>query len=146
MPTAAKLIAGILFALVAFISAHAYIPVLPEGSQVNVFPQYNAALGFLVGWLILGRGVGNGIMAAFWTGMMTSVWFYLWALLLWSLRDMLEKSTKLYYKQPTQAVLAVFENIMDYGVLGLYAPFIITLLAGGAVAGILTELGNRRWN
>ena len=64
MPTAPKLIAAVFFACVAALAAHLFIPVLPEGTQIKMFRELSAGIGFFCGWFIMGRTVGRGMVEA----------------------------------------------------------------------------------
>lgn len=145
MPNAGKLVAGILFALIAYACAEVFKPELPEGTPVKWFSEMNGAIGFLVGWWVMGGSVGTPIKMAAWRGVMTSVLLLFWADLAFSLRDMLIHSTRMTYKTPTQAILAVFDNFLQFGLMALTLPVLTILLVGGLVSGILAEGAFRRW-
>jgi len=46
MPTASKLAAAVVFAVVAFLTLHTLIPHLPEGTQLGYAREISAAIGF----------------------------------------------------------------------------------------------------
>lgn len=145
MPTAARLVAATMFALTGFFAALAYIPTLPEGTQVAWLEESAAIVGFLCGWLIMGRQAGYGVMSAFGNGISTAVGVVFWTALGWSLYEMIVRSTKMMYDGPMDAVLGVFDLMVDYGKLMLSAEFIGIVVVGGLIGGALTELAGRRW-
>jgi hypothetical protein len=112
MPTAARAVAAVAFAGVAFLGAEVYKPGLTPDTQWGQFSPICAAIGLVCGWMISGARRKPGWLAAGATGMRTSVTVVFWALLLFSLR---------------------------------YEPLIV-LLAGGVLAGLLTEWAGRQWN
>lgn len=145
MPTAAKLVAALSFALIAYIAAELFIPVLPEVTPVQYFSAINAIIGLFVGWWVMGPNVGKSLLAAARRGLATSVILLFWADVAFSLRDMLINSTKRAYKTPTKAILAVFDNLVEFLLLAMSPPVVIVLAAGGVLAGVFVELTSRRW-
>ncbi|TXH94756.1 MAG: TrgA family protein [Pseudorhodobacter sp.] len=146
MPTAPKLFAAVFFALVAGLAAHLFIPVLPEGTQTKMFRELSAAIGFLCGWLVMGRTVGRGMVEGINRGLVTSVAVLFWCLLLFSIYFMIRKSTRMMYDGPMDAVLGVLELMMEYGALLKHPATPVALLAGGVLGGALTEAVGRRWS
>ncbi|NOX41344.1 MAG: TrgA family protein [Alphaproteobacteria bacterium] len=146
MPTGAKLVAGISVALVAFGAATLFLPALNSPSPPRWFASANAALGFVVGWRILGRMVGGSYRAAMSAGTGTSVWLFSWALLMFSLREMILRSLDKRYRTPTEALGNVVEIALYYAKLALSVEVVSALLLGGMIAGLLAEFANRRWD
>ncbi|NHX27524.1 TrgA family protein, partial [Escherichia coli] len=50
MPTAARLVAFVTFALVTYIATDYYILELPESTKVKWFREMNAAIGGIAAW------------------------------------------------------------------------------------------------
>lgn len=145
MPTAAKLISAVAFALVGWFAAQAYIPGLPEGTQTRNFPEITAALGLVIGWLVMGKAVGKGYWQALGSGLRTSVTIVFWALVGFSIYDMVVESTKMRYDGPMEAVVATFGIMIEYGALLARQDVILVLAIGGILGGLLAEAVNRRW-
>ncbi|MCC6306562.1 MAG: TrgA family protein [Rhodobacteraceae bacterium] len=145
MPTAAKLVAALVFAAVAFLGASVYVPLLPEGTQARWFAAASAAIGALVGWLVMGPLAGRGLVAAMGYGLRTAATIVFWTGLLFSGREMILRSLNMRYDGPMEAVVGVFDIALDYGRL-LADPQILAVLGlGGMVGGIAAELASRRW-
>lgn len=145
MPTAAKLTSAIVFALVGWFAARAYIPGLPEGTQTRNFPEITAFLGLIIGWLVMGPAVGKGYWLALGSGIRTSVTIVFWALIGFSIYDMVLQSTKLRYDGPMEALVASFGIMIEYGALLARQDVILVLAIGGIVGGVLAEAVARRW-
>lgn len=146
MPTAPKLFSAVLFALVAGLAAHLFIPVLPEGTQIKMFRELSAVIGFFCGWFIMGPATGRGMVEAINRGIVTSVSVLFWCLLLFSIYVMVRKSTRMMYDGPMDAVLGVFELMLEYGILLKHPATPAVLLAGGVLGGMMAEAVGRRWN
>ena len=149
MPTASKFFAAIFFAGVAALAAHLFIPMLPEGTQVKLFRELSAGIGFFCGWFIMGKGMGprskNSMAEAVNRGLVTSVSVLFWCLLLFSIYMMVRKSTRMMYDGPMEAVTGIFEIMLEYGALLKGPATPIALVAGGILGGILTGAVGRRW-
>ena len=146
MPTAAKMVAAVMTALTLFLAAEAARAGLPEGSPAGYFSPMVAGIGFLTGWMVLGTLTGRGYLASVGIGLRTAVTAVFWALLLFSLWDMIELSMKLRYDGPMQAILDVFAIMIENGRMVLLPDVLVALGVGGAVTGLFAEFAGRRWN
>jgi hypothetical protein len=146
MPTAAKLVAAVMFAAVGFLAAQAYVPSLPEGTQIGFLREICAMLGLVIGWFVMGRLVGKGYVEAVGFGIRTSVTLLFWAVLGFSIYEMILRSTKMMYDGPMEALLGVFDLVIYYGKMMGSPEFIGTLLIGGVLGGIAAEWAGRRWS
>ena len=145
MPTAAKITGAVTFAALALLLATLYIPQLPKGTELGYFREITAAIGFVVGWLVMGPLAGRGYRAAVETGMRTSITVVCWALLGFSIYIMVDRSMKMMYDGPMEAVLGVFQLMFEYGRKLLVLEVIVTALFGGILAGQITEWVGKRW-
>ena len=146
MPTASKLVAAVVFALLGFIAAQTFVKYLPEGTPVGNFREITAATGFIVGWLVMGKLTRKGYREAINSGLVTALMLVFWALLGFSLYFMLKKSMRMMYDGPMEAVLGVFQLMFDYGKMLLVPDMIGVILLGGVIAGIVTEWAGKRWS
>lgn len=146
MPTAAKLIAAVVFAIVALIAAITFVPHMPEGSQIGLFRELTAVIGFIVGWFVMGDLVGKGYGEAAGSGLRTSVTVVFFTLLGFSIYLMVKKSYKMVYDGPMDAVLGVFQLMMEYGQMMLVPDVLGVLAVGGVLGGVVTEWAGRRWS
>lgn len=145
MPTAAKLVAAVAFAIVGWIAANAYVPVMGEGVSAGYFRELIALLGVLAGWRVMGAEAGRGYSQAMGSGLKTAMVLVFFALLLFSVREMVLLSMKMRYDGPVDAVLDVFKLMLEQARDMLTAPVIGTLIVGGLIGGILTEKASKRW-
>ncbi len=145
MPTGAKLMAALSFGIVGWIVANAYVPTLPSGISVGLFRELVGLLGAIVGWKVMGRSVGKGYGAAIGSGWKTMIVLVFFALLFFSIREMVLLSMKMRYEGPMDAVLAVFELMLEQAQALLVPNVLASIVVGGAIAGVLTENASRRW-
>ncbi len=146
MPTAAKLVAALCFALVGWLAANAHVPALGEGAAVGRFREITALIGALVGWRILGAAAGKGHVEAMGRGLTAAAMLAFFALLGFSTYQMVIGSLRGQYgSSPMAAVLGIFQlmmtnarNMISPGVLGV-------LILGGLLGGMATEGASRRW-
>jgi len=145
MPTASKAAAAVWFALVGFAAAEAYKPLMPPETVFGLFNWVSAALGLLIGWWVLGPLAGRGLRAALGTGLRTAFTLLFWALVMFSLYEMLMRSINKRYSGPTQAVVGTLDIMLDYIRLMGDAVFIGILALGGLAGGLIVEWVARRW-
>lgn len=145
MPTGAKLIAGICFAIVGWLAAEAYIPLLPQDTRTGYFREIMVVLGFVLGWMTLGPNVGRGYGDAASLGMRTSFLLVFWGLLGISIYFMVRRSTRMMYDNAGDAILDVPMLMLRYAGLMGSVPLIAVLVVGGVIGGVLTEFAGRRW-
>ena len=145
MPTGAKLVAAVCFAIVGWLAAEAYIPQLPADTRTGYFREIMALLGFVLGWMTLGPNVGRGYADAASIGMRTSFLLVFWGLLGMSIYFMVRRSTRMIYDNAGDAALDVPMLMLQYAGLMGSVPLIAMLAVGGAIGGVLTEFAGRRW-
>lgn len=146
MPTAAKLVAAIGFAILGYVAAELVKTHMPPGTQFGVFSLVCGAIGLLCGWLVMGNLAGDGWVKASGYGIRVSATLVFWALLLFSIYEMIRRATKLRYDGPMEAITAVFAIGIDYGRVLVVPDVLAVLLIGGAVIGTVVEWSARRWS
>jgi hypothetical protein len=145
MPTAAKLVAAIVFAALAYLAAEVYKVGVPERTVWGVFNVICAAVGALCGWFVMGRLAGRGYGAAMGYGLRTTVTFVFWIVVGFSIYQMILRSMNLRYGGPMEAIVGTFDLMIEYGQSMATGMMIATLLTGGVVAGAIVEWAGRRW-
>jgi hypothetical protein len=145
MPTGAKLMAAVSFAVVGWVLANYYAVNMPDATAAGPIREAAAVIGVLVGWSVMGNAVGKGYVEAAGAGIKTAVVLAVVALFLLAMAEMLDNSVKMRYEDAMDAFLDVFQTmakrshaLLSLGVFG-------TILFGGIVAGLLTENAGRRW-
>jgi hypothetical protein len=145
MPTAAKLMAAISFAVVGWILANFYAMNMPDASAAGPIREGAAVVGVLVGWMVMGPSAGKGYVEAAGSGIKTAVVLAVVALFLLALSEMLDNSVKMRYDGALDAILDVFQTMAKRSQALLSLGVFGTVLLGGIIAGLLTENAGRRW-
>ncbi len=145
MPTGAKAMAAISFAVVGWLIANAYVPNMPDVQAVGFVRELTAGLGAIVGWRVMGNSVGKGYVGAVGSGWKTVVVLVFTALLFFGIWEMLQQSVKMRYEGAFDAIIDIFKRMIDRSPPLLSAGVILAMVVGGAVAGVLTENASRRW-
>lgn len=145
MPTAAKLVAALCFAAVGWLAANAFVPQLGETPNEGAFREITALIGFACGWRVMGSLVGQGYADAVGSGLRTVVTLVFFALLGFSTYLMIGESMKMRYDGPMDAILGVFELMMDYGRRMLTVGVLGVLALGAVLGGVAAEWARRRW-
>jgi hypothetical protein len=145
MPTGAKAMAAISFAIVGWLIANAYVPNMPEVQSVGLVREFTAAIGGVVGWRVMGNSVGKGYLGAVGSGWKTVIVLVFFALLFFGIWEMLLQSVKMRYEGPFDAIVDVFKRMLDRAPPLLSQGVLAAMVIGGAIAGVLTENANRRW-
>lgn len=145
MPTAAKLVAAAALAAVMYLAALAYIPGLPQGTQTGYIREIAAAIGLLSGWFFVGTKPGGTFAEGLSNGVKGAVIACFWVLIFASGYMMIKRSMRMMYDGVFDAVLGVFEQMIELGAL-LFVPSVIGLLfGGGMIVGAVTRAAGRRW-
>lgn len=146
MPTAGRLVAAVLFAVLGFLISELVKPLFPEGSDLGRLSEINAVVGLFVGWTVAGSRAGGGWRAAVGHGLTGAAALLFWAMFLHATTEMIRRSIRSQYDGPVEAVVGIFELMIGYaqiiGTLGVIGA----LIAGGIAAGLLTEAAARRWS
>ncbi len=147
MPTAAKFVAALFFAGLAYLMVDAYRLTLPEGMQVGRLVEGSVAIGLLCGWLIVGTKVGQGFGRAWGLGVRTSITTVVYVTVIFAIVVMIERAMAgRYGGSPMEAVVASIALVLEYGADMLDQRFLLTMLVGGALGGLITEGISRRWS
>jgi len=146
MPTAAKLIAAVLFGALTFFVSDLVKPLLPEGSQVGLLSPINALFGLIMGWRISGARAGDGYVPSLGYGLTSVFAITFWCILVWAGYEMTINSINLRFDGPIEALQAMAGYMVDYArMIGVQA-IVLPMVIGGLVCGWITEYFSHRWS
>jgi len=144
MPTAAKAIAALCLAALGYVSSELVKTLLPELQNFGRFSEFNAGLGFIVGWVVVGRRAGRGTKDAIANGLTGVATLIFWSLFFNAANEMIQLSMKRRFDGPVEAFAAIFEIGIEYGQTLINPMMIVTFLIGAVVTGYLTEFAANR--
>ena len=145
MPTASRLIAAIFMAGTGIILALELRGMRDSLRFYPYFIEYNAFLGAIIGWKMVGPRVGYGWARAAATGI--SAGFVTMMLVVFSLafREMLNRAFRKFYDHALEALLATVKiGITDLLAISATA-MILPVLMGAVLSGLGAEAAERRW-
>ena len=145
MPTAAKLAAALLFAGLAYYVSGLIKPIFAEEQPLPNLEMINLGFGLVIGWVVAGKRVGGGLRGAFGAGLTTSISLFLVCLFFNSAAEMISRSLRKHYDAPVEAVIAVFELMLEFGERILTPEVIGTSLIGGVLACVVVNFVGRQW-
>lgn len=145
MPTAARLMAAICLAVVAYFISEMVKPLMPESTDFGYFVPLNVVLGLCVGWIVMGRRAGRGTTAAINNGLTGVFVLMLWGVGLQAINEMIRLAMRNRYDGPFEAIVAVFQIGAEYAVIIATVPIGIALVISAVVSGLLTEFADSRW-
>ena len=136
MPTGARLMAAISLAVLAFVLSGMVVPLMPESTDFGYFLPLNVVLGLIVGWRVMGRRAGRGIVAAINNGFAGVFVLMLWAIFLQAANEMVRLALRNRYDDPFEAIVAVFQIGAEFGLMIATVPIGVALVVGGVIAGL----------
>lgn len=145
MPDAARLVAALGLALIAFIVSGQIMPLMPEGMDFGYFTWVNVAIGVLTGWIVMGKRAGRGITSAINNGLTGIVVLVFWGVFVQGAYEMWRQALRNRYDGPFEAIGAIIRIGLKDGAVLLAPHIIATLLIGGVLVGLATEFAWRRW-
>lgn len=145
MPTGAKATAALAFAVVGFVVANAYIPLMPDAGADRNYREISAAIGAIIGWQVMGPAVGKGYVDAAANGIKTVIVLVFYALLALGIYEMLQESVKMRYEGPLEAIVDIFARMLDRAPPLASMSVLIPMVLGGIIGGVLAENASRRW-
>lgn len=146
MPTGARLMAAISLAVLAFVLSGMVVPLMPESTDFGYFLPLNVLLGLVVGWRVMGKRAGRGVVAAINNGLAGVFVLMLWAIFLQAANEMVRLALRNRYDDPFEAIVAVFQIGAEFGVMIATLPIGVALVVGAVIAGLLTEFAFNRWS
>lgn len=146
MFTAAKVVAAIAFAFVAWMASNLIRPYLPDGTQIAWFHEVSAAIGLVSGWIMSGARAGDGIRASIGYGLTSGVLIVFWGLFIFSGEEAFQRSLARRYEGPIEAIGDMISMMLDNAVRMAQWDVILWLVVGSIVGGIVTELTSRQWS
>jgi len=145
MPSAIRLAGLVVFAIMTWVVSEQVKPLFPEGTDFGKFSIYNAILGGIIGWIFMKPIVIERRLGAISAGLTAAVAILFWVLLLHSVREMISLSLRKQYDGPVEAVVGVFQIMLEYGALIATPTIITTIVIFSVFGGMFCGGVGRRW-
>ncbi|MDF1718196.1 MAG: TrgA family protein [Antarcticimicrobium sp.] len=145
MPTAARLIAALCLAVVAFAVSVQVMPQMPEGMDFGYFVPVNIGIGLVCGWVVMGRYRSQGVVGALNNGLAGVAVLVFWGLVVQGGNEMFRLAMDRRFHGPVDAIYAVFELSVGYAQYLLTPGIVATVLIGGLLSGLMTRLAGMLW-
>lgn len=145
MPDAARLMAAVCLAILAFVVSEMIKPLMPESTAFGYFTWVNVVIGILSGWLVMGRRAGRGITSAINNGLTGMATLVFWGLFVQAANEMTRLAMRNRYDDVFEAIVAIFEIGAEYSLVMIDLGVIATLIAGAILSGLATEYAWRTW-
>lgn len=146
MPTAAKLVAAVFFAILSWVVADLYAQILPPATHTGLLRPVAAVMGVIWGWRVTGGLAGRGYGEAAANGLRTAVTIAFWTIFIFSVYDMILQATKMRYHGVMEALLAIFAIMLSYAALLKDVTVSAAGIGGGMVVGMIAEWASKRWS
>ncbi len=137
MPTAARLVGAIAFAIVGFFIFNAMLPEYGDDTVPRFLLPLCIGAGLWAGWVLCGKHA-HSVVSGIGTGLTAGIAQGFWILLIMSFVRMIEQSLRRRYDGPMEAVVDVFTIMFDNGVMFGTTLMAITVLGGSVIAGMIT--------
>ena len=145
MPTAARLVAALLLAALGWVLSDMIRPLMPEGTDFGIFNYVDAFIGLSVGWILMGKRAGRGVVSGINNGITGAAVMVFWGLFVHSSYEMFRLAMRNRYDGPMEAITAIFIIASEFGLMIATAPVIVTFLIGALIVGPATEYASRKW-
>jgi len=146
MPTAARLTGAIMFGIASWIYIELSTPYFPEAQLPPYWSYMPFLVGVVLGWTFAGSRAGNGYPTAFANGLTTGFGILFWAYFIMSFLDMIERSLRRDYAGPFEAILSVFDIMINWVEIFFIPSLLTTFAIVCVIAGFFVEFIGRRYS
>jgi hypothetical protein len=143
-PTAAKLVAALLFAALTWWVADLVRPLLPEQRPARWLNPISAGFGLVAGWRLVGAQAGQGYLAAVGRGWTALAVVAIAGLVFWSGQEVMERVLDRFYRGPSAAFDALVRQVSENATILFSLGPVLAGVAGAALCGVVTEFVSRR--
>jgi hypothetical protein len=145
MPTAGRLAGAVIFGLFGWYLAGITIPYFPEANSPDFWLPAGAVISLIVGWRIVGSRAGRGYNPAMGIGLTAGFAIGFCMLFLVAFNQMISNALRLRYDGPMDAVVGIFELMLEFGLYFADVQIVVTLLLGGLICAWGVEYFGKRY-
>jgi hypothetical protein len=145
MPTAAKLVSAIYFAVLAAVLCFWLMRIEPDAFDWSNLPWLAAVIGLVTGWRFVGRWAEEGWRTGLSVGLTGGVLMLFWALVISAGEIMVRRSIGLMYRGLMDGLEDMLSILADRALLAARTDVALIVAAGGLVGGALAAAVARVW-
>jgi hypothetical protein len=145
MPTAARLVAAIMLAILAWFISELIRPLMPEGTPFGRFNEVNAFIGLCVGWTVIGRRAGRGLVPGINNGLTGTAVLFIWGLGVHASYEMFRQAMRNRYDGAMEALTGIFVLASEFGAMIFTPTVLIPAVIGAVVVGLSADFAASRW-
>lgn len=145
MPTGAKLLGAILFAITGALAAWIGIPGLPDGRQPGLLIPIATLSGVYFGWTLAGSSVGTTLRQSLVLSLRTVVLMFISTMFFIAGEEAYQRSIKLRYDGPVEAVTDIANLMIYFGEMAVQPPVLTVMLGGIVLGAIFVSWAGRVW-
>jgi len=145
MPTAGRLAGAIIFGLFGWYLAGQTIRFFPNEAAPGLWLPAVSSVGLIVGWSVCGKRVGHGYNPAIGIGLTTGFALGFCSLFVVSFNQMIKNALRNRYDGTMEAVVDVFNQMIEFASYFADVGLIATLAIGSVVCALVTEYFGQRF-
>lgn len=145
MPTAGRLAGAIALAALGGYIAYLLVPSFDEGTMPSFWFPLCVGAGIWAGWVVIGKRTGRGYSAGVGNGITGTLAMIFWVVFIVAFIEMIRKSMRRSYDGPVEAVVNVFEIMLEYAQQMYTSEVALVLAIGAVVAGLFSEFFGKRF-
>ncbi|WP_341365962.1 TrgA family protein [Yoonia sp. BS5-3] len=146
MPTAGRLAGAVIFALFGWYIAGISTPFFPEERPPQYIIPMCFFVGIFVGWKVCGPRTGQGYYNAISNGLTTTAAFSFCVLGIIAFNAMIVSALRNRYDGPMEAIVGMFELMLEQGFAFFDIPFLTTLIGGGILCAMIAEFFGKNYS
>lgn len=145
MPSAARLVAAVCLACLAGTLSVQIAPLFEGAAAGLSFVLINMMAAAATGWKMMGPRAGQGWSASVSNGLGGGLVALIWALFLHAALQMTKKAMAGWYKSPGDALVAIFDLMIEFGQVITGPPVMAHFVLGSVLSGLICEYTARKW-
>ncbi|MDX8348881.1 TrgA family protein [Cognatiyoonia sp. IB215446] len=145
MPTAGRLAGAVIFALFGWYIGGIMAPFFPEERPPAYLLPMCAAFGLFIGWTVCGSRTGKGYVNAVSNGLTTIGAFSFCVVFALGGNQMISNALRNRYDGPMDALVGMFELMIEHAVQFLDVTFLATLIFGGIICALVAEYFGKKY-
>lgn len=137
MFTLIRPVSAVFLAIFAYFAALAFWPLHLPGVEPGFFPWYPVRVAAVVGWLFVGGGIGRKLWYSVYITVQGVALTVIGTAMYMAVGEVFLQGYRRRYPEVTDAIAGYFEIVMAYIAKTFDRDFLLLLLAGGVVIGLV---------